>query len=118
LHGACALDPDTGTLDPSSDTLGATTSTASEPASASRCDCDCPPAGPTCTTKSEGVVDLDSLPANIDHEDGRVSFCHATGSESNPYILLTTDVSGCVNGHADHEPGGNLDIFSSQGCDD
>jgi len=42
-----------------------------------------------------------------------------TGPESNPYILLTTNVEGC-NGHANenHEPGGNTDIFPTGGCAD
>jgi hypothetical protein len=42
----------------------------------------------------------------------------ATGSETNPFILITTSVEGCVNGHEGHEPGGNDDIFPTQGCAD
>ena len=114
LAAACAVDTD------ASSTSSPSTATSS-PSTACHDSCDDPPPtpeGPTCETKQEGVVDLDSQPANLDHEDGRVTFCHATGSASNPYILLTTDVSGCVNGHADHDPGGNVDVFATQGCDD
>ncbi len=99
LSGACALDSNTSSIE-----------------SQSTCEWDCPPPpppGPTCTIKGE-EVDLDSL--NFP-EDRKVTFCHATGSESNPYILITTDVNGC-NGHADHDPGGNLDIFPTGGCAD
>jgi hypothetical protein len=102
---ACAVDPDVSSVE----SLGST------------CHYDCeppppPPEGPTCTIRGQ-TVELDELEANVDSNDSRVSFCHATGSSSNPYILLTTDVEGC-NGHADHLPGGNEDIFPSQGCAD
>jgi hypothetical protein len=81
--------------------------------------CECPPPpGPTCTTKKEGTVSLDDQPANLDHSDNKVTFCHATGSETNPFILITTSVEGCINGHEGHEPGGNSDIFPTQGCAD
>lgn len=105
VTGACALDSNTSSIE-----------------SQSSCDKDCepppPPNGPTCTIRGE-VVDLDSQEANVDSNDSRVTFCHHTGSEKNPYILLTTDVEGC-NGHANpnHEPGGDGDIFPSQGCAD
>jgi hypothetical protein len=105
LAGACALDTDTSTV-----------------SSLSECHYDCeppePPQGPTCTIRGR-VVELDELPANVDDDDDRVSFCHATGSETNPYILLTTNVDGC-NGHANenHEPGGNEDVFPTGGCAD
>jgi hypothetical protein len=80
--------------------------------------CNPPPTGPTCETKKDGVVDLDSQPANLDHSDGKVTYCHATGSESNPYILITTSTEGCTEGHEGHDPGGNDDIFPTQGCAD
>ncbi|MGA1504860.1 MAG: hypothetical protein ACO35A_07560, partial [Ilumatobacteraceae bacterium] len=31
----------------------------------------------------------------------RISICHATGSETNPYVEITVDVEG-LNGHGDH----------------
>jgi hypothetical protein len=108
---ACALDEDTSSIE-------------SKSSCSSDCGCDneCPPPpppeGPTCRIR--GVdIDLDSLPANVDSDDERVAFCHATGSESNPYVLIRTSIEGC-NGHANenHEPGGNTDIFPSQGCAD
>jgi hypothetical protein len=103
LTSACAVDADTSSVE----SLGVVC----EPG----CDCE-PPPGPTCLVKGD-VVDLDSLEANVDNDDSKVSFCHATGSSSNPYILITTDVEGC-NGHADHDPGGNTDIFPTGGCAD
>lgn len=112
VTSACVLDPDTSSVQSLSDTCD------------SDCECehDCPPPpppeGPTCTIR--GVdIDLDALPANQDHDDSKVAFCHATGSERNPYVLIRTDVEGC-NGHANenHEPGGNTDIFPTQGCAD
>jgi hypothetical protein len=33
----------------------------------------------------------------MDHNDGKVTFCHATGSETNPFILITTSVEGCAD---------------------
>lgn len=106
VSGGCALDPDTSSIE-----------------SQSTCEWDCeppppppPPECPTCTIRGE-EVDLDSQPENVDNNDRKVTFCHATGSSSNPYILITTDVNGC-NGHADHLPGGNEDIFPTGGCAD
>ena len=114
LIGACAVDLDTTTS--SSDLLGTV------------CESNgwgCPkpppkPPGPVCTTKQDGAVYLDAQPANVDHEDGQVTYCHATGAQKNPYILLTTSTDGCSDGHANvnHHPGGNDDIFPTQGCDD
>lgn len=36
-----------------------------------------------------------------------VTICHRTGSASNPYIIISPDVAGVVNGHMDHEQTGN-----------
>ena len=36
-----------------------------------------------------------------------VTICHRTGSATNPYILISPDVEGVVNGHLDHEQIGN-----------
>src|SRR5205085_8419694 len=39
--------------------------------------------------------------------------CHATGSATNPYVLVKTSEAGCINGHSAHPgdyievPGGN-----------
>lgn len=100
--GACALDDNTSTNE------------------SLLCDDTChpnPPPENVCIDKGE-VVDLDALPANLDHNDSKVSFCHATGSRTNPFNVLTTDVNGC-HGHEDHTPGdSDGDIFPSQGCAD
>jgi hypothetical protein len=36
-----------------------------------------------------------------------VTICHRTGSANNPYIVISPDVEGVVNGHFDHEQTGN-----------
>ena len=36
-----------------------------------------------------------------------VTICHRTGSRTNPYIQISPDVEGVVNGHMDHEQTGN-----------
>jgi hypothetical protein len=40
-----------------------------------------------------------------------VTFCHATSSASNPYVLITTSASGAVHGHMRHH--GQSDVFPS-----
>jgi len=86
------------------------------------CECDAsapPPPTAPCTVNGE-VVDLDTLPANLDHGDGKVTFCHATSSATNPFVLITTSVNACF-AHTTHEhleKGGHLDIFPTSGCAD
>ncbi len=36
-----------------------------------------------------------------------ITICHRTGSASNPYIVISPDVEGVINGHLDHEQTGN-----------
>ena len=36
-----------------------------------------------------------------------VTICHRTGSASNPYIIISPNVEGVVEGHLDHEQTGN-----------
>ena len=36
-----------------------------------------------------------------------VTICHRTGSASNPYIIISPDAEGVINGHLDHEQTGN-----------
>lgn len=99
---ACAVEDNTSSL---------------ESLSCGECNPPPPPPGPECTDKGE-IVDLDAQEANLDHDDGKVTFCHATGSEKNPFVVITTDVNGC-HGHEDHYPGdSDGDIFPTQGCAD
>jgi hypothetical protein len=35
------------------------------------------------------------------YTEDKITICHATGSESNPYVEITVDVNG-LNGHGDH----------------
>ncbi|HUY85249.1 MAG TPA: hypothetical protein VMU97_01910 [Candidatus Dormibacteraeota bacterium] len=45
---------------------------------------------------------------NNDNDNGnsnahnKVTLCHATGSQSNPYVEITVDANGAVSGHAGH----------------
>src|SRR4051812_20668010 len=36
-----------------------------------------------------------------------VTICHRTGSATNPYIVISPDVEGVIEGHLDHEQTGN-----------
>ena len=33
---------------------------------------------------------------------GKVTFCHATSSPTNPYVMLTVSTNACLNGHVGH----------------
>lgn len=35
--------------------------------------------------------------------DRLVGICHATGSETNPYVHIRIAPAGCISGHVDHE---------------
>ncbi|MBA3542719.1 MAG: hypothetical protein H0T79_24090 [Deltaproteobacteria bacterium] len=66
------------------------------------------------------TIFLDEQPANVNDSDRKVTYCHATSSPTNPYVLLTTDVHACF-AHEQHEhleQGGHLDVFPTGGCDD
>lgn len=80
----------------------------------------CPePEGPTCAT-ANGTVDLDSAPANVNDSDGKVTFCHATSSAVNPFVVITTSVKAC-KAHEEHTKlpkGGERDVFPTGGCAD
>jgi len=83
---------------------------------------DCPPPpepGPRCEIRGL-TVQLDQAPANVDDSDGKVTFCHATSSATNPFVIITTSVSAC-KAHVEHEhleQGGHLDVFPTGGCED
>jgi len=90
----------------------------------------CGPAGQTSICHATGdpanpyeevTVDMDGLSEHESHEgdfwpvpasgcptttvlivDGKITICHATSSETNPYEQITVDAHG-LNGHDDHE---------------
>lgn len=35
--------------------------------------------------------------------DHKVTYCHATGSETNPFVVITTDELAVVRGHQNHQ---------------
>ena len=78
-----------------------------------------PPTGPKCVTKA-GTVLLDQDPANVNNSDRKVTFCHATSSAGNPYVVITTSINAC-KAHEEHTKlpkGGSQDVFPTGGCQD
>lgn len=75
--------------------------------------------GPSCETK-DGLVYLDQDPANLDDADGKVTFCHATSSATNKFVVLTTSVNACKahEAHTKLPKGGVRDVFPTGGCAD
>jgi len=70
---------------------------------------------------SAGSLFLLASPASASTEDPQfVTLCHATGSSKNPYVVITVDVAGAVNGHYkqhdDDQPGDDIiPSFTYQG---
>ncbi|TAK14689.1 MAG: fasciclin domain-containing protein [Anaerolineae bacterium] len=49
-------------------------------------------------------------------DDGeKITICHATGSEKNPYVMITISVNG-LNGHEDHQNGEDIIPAPAGGC--
>lgn len=50
-----------------------------------------------------------------------VTICHRTGSAKNPYVIISPNVEGVINGHLDHDQIGNglggdiIPVFTYQG---
>jgi hypothetical protein len=102
--GACALDVETDSV--------------SSQSTETKCDAgtpEPPPPGVTCTAES-----LAGAPANVDDFDGKVTFCHATSSATNPFVIITTSIHACF-AHVQHvhlEKGGEHDVFAGNVCAD
>ncbi len=80
---------------------------------------DPPKGGPTCETRN-GTVFLDEAPANVNKNDGKVTFCHATSSATNPFVVITTSINACRahETHTKQAKGGERDVFPTGGCQD
>ena len=71
---------------------------------------------------SVGALFLVASPASASTEDPHfVTLCHATGSSTNPYVMITVDVAGAfhahVNQHDDDHPGEDIiPPFTYQGA--
>lgn len=79
------------------------------------CDKECPPPVSECPVEL-----LDAAPANVDNNDGKVTFCHGTSSAGNSYVIITTSVNACF-AHEQHShlpQGGERDVFPTGGCAD
>jgi len=67
----------------------------------------------------EHPEDISPVPANgcptspVLISDGKITICHATGSQNNPYNEITVSVNG-LNGHDGHE--GDIIPTSGEGC--
>ena len=48
-------------------------------------------------------------------QQAHVDMCHATGSASNPYVLISPSVSGAYHGHWSHHGGDIIPPFEFQG---
>ncbi len=79
-----------------------------------------PPSGPKCDNTKKGTVFLDEDPANVNNSDGKVTFCHATSSATNPFVVITTSVNACRahETHTKQPKGGDADVFPTGGCQD
>lgn len=67
------------------------------------------------------LILLTALPARAEQPD-KVLLCHATGSETNPYVLIEVPPSAVENAHIDRETGnlhgdqlGNRDFIVQEG---
>jgi hypothetical protein len=49
----------------------------------------------------------------VENDNGKITICHATGSDKNPYTEITVSVYG-LNGHARHE--GDIIPMPAGGC--
>jgi len=59
-------------------------------------------------------VPVGGCPATLaDINDGKITICHATGNDKNPYSEITVSVNG-LNGHGDHE--GDIIPMPVGGC--
>lgn len=38
-----------------------------------------------------------------DNPGNKVTICHATGSSSNPYVVISPDANGVISGHVNHQ---------------
>jgi hypothetical protein len=74
-----------------------------------------------CPTKPKTCPDGSTLPSSGDVQDcdlgnrngGKITICHATGSSTNPYVVITIDRNG-LNGHGDHA--GDIIPAPAGGC--
>lgn len=61
-------------------------------------------AGVAMSGAAGGFLLLTALPAAADPQ-GHTTICHATGSDSNPYVVINPANPGVANGHSDHQNG-------------
>ena len=52
---------------------------------------------------------------SADQKDTKVSLCHNTGSQGNPYVFMTVSQNGGMNGHNNH-PGDIFNVSSPGDC--
>jgi hypothetical protein len=59
----------------------------------------------------EGTPPTSSSPPTNGGEDGKVTLCHATGSESNPFVVISPSAAGAFNGHLGNSHQNGEDII-------
>lgn len=69
---------------------------------------------PTSIVRTGSAVALGLAAASFAFGQESVTFCHATGSASNPYNTITTSNEGEINGHRHHE--GDIIPAPAGGC--
>ena len=67
---------------------------------------DSPPAKASSSGSYKNTSSGTDLKNGLSHKH---TICHATGSESNPYVVITPSISGVFHGHMDHQ--GDEDII-------
>ena len=66
----------------------------------------------TCVTKGNDKV-KDKVEGSNQGSNEKITICHATGSMTNPFVVITVSVNG-LNGHGDHE--GDVIPAPADGC--
>lgn len=66
------------------------------------------------TVGSPASVILAAAYRTLARQNDKVTLCHATGSATNPYVLITVAAAGATNGHAKHE--GDIIPAPAKGC--
>ncbi len=54
--------------------------------------------------------------SNNSSNHSRITICHATGSESNPYVKITINKNGWLNGHEEHQDERDFIVTGEREC--
>lgn len=66
------------------------------------------------------VIPIAAFGGQPNNAHNKVTICHATGSKTNPYVVITPDASGVISGHYPHQDRRDIippfDYFDSAGA--